>query len=437
MKIKIFALTLAVSLTFVCAMAQGSADKAVYDINEVKQKLAEAKQKKCYSQWLTYSEMLRNPESYMLDFSVRPKWSYVMGIELESMLDTYLRYGGNSLWKYLVQYTDTMIQTDGTIVRYNLEDYNLDNIRTGHFVLQMYNQKPEAKNRIAIETMLRQLDSQPRTVCDSVFWHKAIYAYQVWLDGIFMGLPFRALAASRLMSADKAKDIYDDAVNQIAITYKRTLDPVTGLNRHAYDENRNMFWADKETGLSQHCWGRAQGWYTMALVELIDAMPENYSRRNELIDLLRKDFDAILRWQDKKSGVWYQVMDSPEAEGNYLESTCSCMFTYALLKAGNKGWVDKKYLKAGRKSYKAVLKQFIKTESDGTISLTRGCEVAGLGPGISPQVESALKRINPTAKAKENRRRDGSVKYYLSERIRSNDAKGVGPFIWASLEMEK
>ena len=385
---------------------------------------------KHYSEWLTYSEMKRTPKSFMLDFAKKPKWSYVMGIELEAMLDTYLKYGGEDIRRYCQEYTDTMILNDGSIQGYKLEDYNLDNIRTGHFVARMYQQWPEAKNLKAMQLMMRQLKNQPRTDVDKVYWHKAIYSYQVWLDGIFMGLPFYTLTARDLLTKKEAQKIYDDAVNQISITYQRTFDPVTGLNRHAYDETREMFWADKQTGLSQHCWGRAQGWYSMALIELLDALPENYNRRNELIALLEKDLDAIIKWQDKQTGLWYQVMDSPEREGNYLESTCSSMFAYVLLKAYRMGYLGEKYRDAGIKAYKGIIKNFIKVNPDKTISLTRCCEVAGLGPGLSDKVRKAAPKV------KENRRRDGSYAYYLSEPIRDNDAKGVGPFIWASLEME-
>jgi polygalacturonase/rhamnogalacturonyl hydrolase YesR len=396
---------------------------------------------KHYSEWLTYSEMKRVPQSYMLDFSKKPKWSYVMGIELEGMLDTYLRYGGQDIYNYCKMYTDKMIDEKGNITGYNMLDYNLDNIRTGHFVTRMYQNWPEAKNLLAMQTMMKQLNDQPRTIADKVFWHKAIYAYQVWLDGIFMGLPFRTLTAPITTSAKNKKKgavtkIYDDAVNQLKITYQRTLDPKTGLNRHAYDETRKAFWSDNETGLSQHCWGRAQGWYSMALIEVLDALPEDYARRSEVIDLLQKDLDAILKWQDKKTGLWYQVMDSPEREGNYLESTCSSMFTYVLLKAYRKGYVGEKYRDAGIRAYKSMIEKFIQIHADKTISLTQCCEVAGLGPAVTPEVESAMKRINPKGSVKENRRRDGSYAYYLSEPIRANDAKGVGPFIWASLEME-
>ena len=402
---------------------------------------------KHYSEWMTRSEMQRSPKSYLLDFSTRPKWSYVMGIELEAMLDTWLRYGGDDIRDYCREYTDTLIDTDGRIRGYNLLDYNLDNIRTGHFVTRMYQLWPEPKNLVALKTLMKQLQEQPRTRTDDVYWHKAIYAWQVWLDGIFMGLPFRCLTAPIVNSKSSASNvkrtsfydrgIYDDAVNQLTATYARTLDPATGLNRHAYDETRHAFWADSITGLSQHCWARAQGWFTMALVEVLDALPEDYPRRHEVVSLLQKDLEAVVSCQDKQTGLWYQVMDTPGREGNYLESTASCMFAYALLKAYRKGYVGAKYREAGIKAYRGIIRNFIRVNADQTISLTTCCAVAGLGPAATPEVEAAMRQVNPKGTVRENRRRDGSFAYYLSEPVRDNDAKGIGPFIWASLEMEQ
>jgi rhamnogalacturonyl hydrolase YesR len=169
----------------------------------------------------------------------------------------------------------------------------------------------------------------------------------------------------------------------------------------------------------------------MALIELLDALPQDYARRQEVIDLLKQDFDAILKWQDKKSGLWYQVMDQPGRKGNYLEATCACMFTYAMLKAARLGYVDKRYQEAGQKAYKNIIREFIRINPDRTISLTRCNAVSGLGPGLSDKVLKAAPKV------KENRKRDGSYQYYLSEPIRDNDAKGIGPFLWASLEMEQ
>ncbi|MCM1077187.1 MAG: glycoside hydrolase family 88 protein [Bacteroides sp.] len=381
------------------------------------------------SEWLTMSEIQRNPHSYLLDFAKKRHWGYVVGIELEAMLDTYLRYGNEEIKNYCTAYTDTMIRPDGAILGYRFEDYNLDNVRPGHFITRMYGVFPEEKSRKAMMTLMKQLNEQPRTK-EGVYWHKAVYAYQVWLDGIFMGLPNRVLTASMLYTPDEAKAIYDDAVDQVTKTYERTLDPKTGLNRHAWDENHDMFWSDNETGLSQHCWGRAQGWYTMALIEILDALPEDYPRRGEVIDLLRKDLASVVKWQDPKTGLWYQVMDSPGREGNYLESTCSSMFAYSLLKAARKGYVDDSYRQAGIKAFEGIVDNFIKVNPDGTVSLTDCCAVAGLGPGVSPAVKSAAPNV------KENLRRDGSYEYYLSEPIRDNDGKGLGPLIWAALEME-
>ncbi|MDE5827803.1 MAG: glycoside hydrolase family 88 protein, partial [Duncaniella sp.] len=174
-----------------------------------------------YSEWLTRSEMKREPRSYMLDYSWRPNWGYVMGIELESMLDTYLRYGGDDIRDYCLLYTDTMIAPDGTIKHYKLDAYNLDNVRTGHFVNRMNQNFPEQRYIKAMNTLMRQLNDQPRTN-EGVYWHKAIYSYQVWLDGIFMGLPFRVLTASQIYTPELAKPIYDDAVDQVKSTYDRT-----------------------------------------------------------------------------------------------------------------------------------------------------------------------------------------------------------------------
>ena len=371
---------------------------------------------KNYSEWLVASEMSRAKEPYLLDFSNKPKWSYVMGIEMESMLDTYEAYKNEKIISYLQQYPAKMIDKNGNITGYEYKDFNLDNVRTARFIYR-YNQLYPAKNmEKALKTLFKQLENQPRTN-EGVWWHKAIYANQVWLDGIYMGLPFYTLAAPALKGEKKAKKYWDDAVDQITKTDARTYDAKTGLWKHAWDETHNMFWANKETGQSQHTWGRALGWYTMAMVEILDALPENYSRRNEVITLFNKAMTAVVKYQDKKTGLWYDVMDVTDPR-NYLEATCSSMFAYCLLKGYRKGYISEKFRDAGVKAYNGIINNFIRVNEDKTISLTRCCSVSGLGPDKSPN-------------------RDGSFEYYMSEPIRDNDAKGIGPFIWASLEMEQ
>ena len=375
-----------------------------------------------YSEWLTYSEMQRVPQPYLLDFSKKPKWSYVMGIEMEGMLDTYLRYKDERIMNYLREYPQEMIDEKGNVTGYKYEDFNLDNVRTARFILRMYNLEPQKKDLKALKTIFKQLVNQPRTN-EGVWWHKAIYANQVWLDGIFMGLPYYTLAAPQL-KGKKAVKYYTDAVDQITKTDMRTYDEKTGLWKHAWDETHTMFWADKETGLSQHTWGRALGWYVMAMIEVLDALPQDYARRGEVINLFQKAMKAVVRYQDKESGVWYDVLDVKD-DRNYLESTCSSMFAYCLLKGYRLGYLDESYKKAGVKAYNGIIKRLIKVNADKTISLTDCCSVSGLGPGPGPYVKTP------------NYKRDGSFEYYMSEPIRDNDAKGVGPFIWASLEMEQ
>lgn len=399
-----------------------------------------------YSEWMAWSEIQRVPQPYYLDFTdpkKRPngKWSYVMGIELEGIMDAYQAYLNPIFKDYVVEYPKKMITEKGEITGYKFADYNLDNVRTARFILRCNRLFPHKGSEIALQTLFRQLEQQPRTK-EGVWWHKEIYSNQVWLDGIFMGLPFYTLGAEELRGKKMATKYYDDAVDQIGKTFKRTYDAKTGLWKHAWDETHSMFWADKETGLSKHTWARAMGWFTMAMVEILDALPENYARRGEVIDMLQQAMTAVVKYQDKKSGLWYDVMDVKD-ERNYLEATASSMFAYCLLKGARLGYLptqdnwaagvkqaplceaakaagaDKIDFKAaGVKAYNGIINNFIKVNDDKTISLTRCCAVSGLGPNKSPN-------------------RDGSFEYYMSEPIRDNDAKGIGPFIWASLEMER
>jgi len=369
-----------------------------------------------FSEWMVASEMKRVAHPYLLDFSKKPKWSYVMGIEQESMLDTYLTYKNEGILNYLKEYPATMIDEKGNITGYKYKDFNLDNVRTARYVFRMNQLEPQKNVEKALKTLFKQLEKQPRTK-EGVWWHKAIYANQVWLDGIFMGLPYYTMAAPYMKGEKKAVKYYNDAVDQITKTDKRTYDEKTNLWKHAWDETHSMFWANKETGKSKHTWARALGWYVMAMTEVLDVLPENYARRGEVVDLLNKAMKSVVAYQDKQSGVWYDVLDVKDPR-NYLESTASSMFAYVLLKGVRKGYLDASFKAAGIKAYEGIIKEFINVNADKTISLTKCCSVSGLGPDKSPN-------------------RDGSFEYYMSEPIRDNDAKGVGPFVWASLEMEK
>ena len=380
---------------------------------------------KSMAQWMTYSEMKRTPKSYLLDFASKPRWNYAVGIELEGLLDTYRVHGDDSILNYLHTYRQKMIDERGDVVGYDYNAFNLDNVRPAKFILRMQQYGARKGENIALKTFMKQLLNQPRTR-EGVFWHKAIYANQVWLDGIFMGLPFYCDYAVKNCSPRKARRILDDAVNQMMQTDIRTYDEKTGLWKHAWDETHRQFWANPLTGQSRHTWARALGWYVMAMTECLDVMPDDYPRKAEVVALLQKVMKAVVQYQDKKSGVWYDVLDV-ESPKNYLESTASCMFAYVLLKGSRMDWLDTDFNEAGKRAYEGILKRFIRVNKDRTISLTDCCSVSGLGPGKGPFVPAG----------KENYKRDGSFDYYMSEPIRDNDAKGIGPFIWASLEMER
>lgn len=382
-----------------------------------------------YSQWMTHSEMKRVGHPYdLVKSGSNPKWTYEVGIELEGMLDCYLTYGDEDIMTYLKEYPQKMIDSSGKIVySYKQSDYNLDNVRPGRFIFRMYKLNGGNKDSLACQTLMAQLDKQPRTQAGP-WHHKAIYANQVWLDGIYMGLPFYTLSAPSLRKGKEA-NIYADAIMQMTETDRRTYDAATDLWKHAWDETHSIFWADKTTGQSQHTWGRALGWFAMAFVEVLDVMPEDTPDRDKLIASFRHVMASIVKYQDAGTGVWYDVLDVNDPK-NYFEATCSSMFTYALLKGVRKGWLgdnnkdiadygisERQYLEAGVKAYKGLIKQFIKQETDGRISLTKCVSVSGLGPESNPK-------------------RDGSFEYYMSESLRDNDAKGVGPFIWASIEAE-
>ncbi len=378
---------------------------------------------KHYSEWMTHSEMTRVPDVTYLDFAKKPRWSYTVGTEMGAMLDTYKAYKDETIYNWLKEYPAKMIDANGQGVGYKYEDFNLDNVRPGKVLLAMYQLNPVEKDLKLLKTLFKQLQNQPRTK-EGVFWHKAIYANQVWLDGIFMGLPFYTEAAPMLLKPKKVKKTYEDIIDQIVKTDRRTFDAKTGLWKHAWDETHTVFWADKETGQSKHTWARAMGWYVMAMIEVLDNLPADHPRRGEVIDVFKRAMTALVKHQDKKTGVWFDVLDVKDPR-NYLESTASSMYAYCLLKGARKGYLDDSFRQAGIKAFNGIVNEFVRVNADKTISLTRCCEVSGLGPAPGPYVE------------KPNFKRDGSFDYYMSEPIRDNDGKGVGPFIWAALEMEQ
>jgi rhamnogalacturonyl hydrolase YesR len=381
-------------------------------LNNVKNiKVDEQTEETTYSVKTADSEISRNPESWMLDSSKEPKWNYTQGLVLQSIYQVWETTNDRKYFDYVKSYVDTMIYPDGRIRSYKQSEYNIDRINSGKILFPLYALTKNSAYKAAIDSLRSQMLTHPRTL-EGGFWHKKIYEHQMWLDGIYMASPFLAQYAAVF----DEPALFDDVARQILLIAKHTYSPATGLYYHGWDESKTQRWANPETGQSPEFWSRSIGWYMMALVDVLDFLPENHPQRGAIIDILKGLSASLVKYQDKKTGLWYQVTDKGGAPGNYLESSASAMFIYTWAKGARKGYLDQSYLDKANAAYDSYIKQFIKTNGDGTISVTSGCAVAGLGG-------------NPY--------RDGSYKYYVSEPVRDNDPKATGPFIMASLLLDK
>lgn len=362
-------------------------------------------------QRMAASEIQRNPDPRLLDFRDKPKWEYTNGLECLAIFKVWKKTGDDAFYNYVSSFADSMVNEDASIDTYKLSDYNIDRVNPGRLLLELYKVDPKPKYRMAIDTLRKQLRNQPRN-SEGGFWHKKIYPYQMWLDGLYMGSPF----LTQYGATFNEPEVFDDVANQIRVVTKYTYNADKKLFYHAYDESKEMPWADPVTGQSPHFWGRAMGWYAMALVDVLDYFPTDHPARPEILEVVNKMAEGIATAQDQETGVWWQILDKPNEKDNYLEASCSSMFVYFLSKARLNGYIDSSYTEVLNKGYQGILDQFIKENEDGTVSLTNVCAVAGLGG-------------NPY--------RDGSYEYYVGEPKRDNDPKGVGPFMMAALLMEQ
>jgi unsaturated rhamnogalacturonyl hydrolase len=338
------------------------------------------------------------------------KWTYDQGVILEGIDALWRRTGNADYFRYIQKSMDHFVTADGGIRTYDQQSYNIDNVKNGRSLLTLYKVTGQAKYFKAATLLWEQLQKQPRTK-EGGFWHKKVYPYQMWLDGLYMGEPFYAEYAA-LIRDDKA---YDDIANQFIYMENHARDKKTGLLYHGWDESGEQKWADPKTHVSPHFWGRAMGWYGMALVDALDNFPAEHPKRKELTAILGRLATAIQKYQDPKSGVWYDILDLPERKGNYLESSVSSMFVYTLLKGVRKGYLPAKYAAVGQKGYLGMDKEFVEQRGPGMINLKGTVSVSGLGG--KPY-------------------RDGSFEYYIREKVITNDPKGVGAYLLAANEIE-
>jgi len=373
---------------------------------------AQKKEEIRWSERMAKSEIKRFPEPWMIENAKKPRWGYTHGLVVKAMLEEWKHTNNSFYYDYAKIYADSLIDIQGRIKTYSRSSYNLDNINPGKILFDLYAKSNDERYKIAMDTLRQQLREQPRT-SEGGFWHKQRYTNQMWLDGLFMGSPY--LAQYGATFADPF--VFGDVVNQIKTIARHTYDPKTGLFYHGWDESKEQQWANKKTGTSPCFWSRSIGWYAASLVDVLDYLPENTEGRDSVLTIVRTVASGIKKYQDNKSGVWYQVTDQGSRKGNYPESSASSLFVYFLCKSINKGYISKDYIKTSRKGFNGLVRNFMKKESDGTYSITNCCSVAGLGG--------------------DKVYRDGSFEYYIGEPVIDNDPKSVGSFILAAIEYEK
>ncbi|MDR1470385.1 MAG: glycoside hydrolase family 88 protein [Spirochaetaceae bacterium] len=355
------------------------------------------------------------------------RWHYEHGLMLQSVwavgkavLNGEENAYGSAYGAWVTLMYDTKIDGKGRIQGYRADEFNLDQINAGKALFDLWRETGNRRYRVAIETLHGQMERQPRTRSGG-FWHKKIYPYQMWLDGVYMAEPFNARYIREFGGGDGANgSVYADVVRQFTLMAEKARDPKTGLLYHAWDESREQCWADPETGCSPHFWGRALGWYCMALVDTLDIIPHaDVDARAPLTAIARSLVGPILAVQDAESGLWYQVLDQGGREKNYLESSASAMFCYFFYKVLNNGLAEKDAEPALReaavRAWDGLLRLKVRDDAGGDLHLTDICAVAGLGG--TPY-------------------RDGSYDYYVGEPVATDDFKGVGPFILAGIERE-
>ncbi|MBN2677834.1 MAG: glycoside hydrolase family 88 protein [Anaerolineaceae bacterium] len=338
------------------------------------------------------------------------QWHYEHGLVVKAIMEAGICFQHNDFLNFAKAWVDHFIKPDGSIATYRKDEFNLDLINPGKTLFYFYTDTGEVRFQKALAILRSQLQQQPRTLTNG-FWHKKIYPYQMWLDGIYMAGPFLAEYASVFSQPQD----FDEIAHQILLIEAHTRDDKTGLLYHAWDEKHAQPWANPENGHSPHFWGRALGWFEMALIDILDFFPPEHPQYARLLEIFVNVSKALLNYQDMQTGMWYQIVDLGGRQGNYLESSVTCMLSYAFAKGVRKDLLPSEFLSSARHAYRGILEHQISVDAHGSVSLENTCGSAGLGG--EPY-------------------RDGSFDYYVGEKLIPNDFKGVGPFILAALEME-
>ena len=342
--------------------------------------------------------------------NVPPNWNYIDGCMMVALLSMTDITGDRRYADFAESFIDAFVQEDGSIRTFDSRKHSLDDINEGRVLFRLFEKTGKQKYRLAADRLMEALREQPRTA-EGNFWHKAIYPNQVWLDGLYMGQVFYVLYEKTFGTGN-----YTDTISQFCQVRDHMRDPVSGLYYHGYDQTRSAFWADPVTGCSASFWLRAIGWFTISLIDILEELP-NGASRDTLTTIYRELMESLVRYADPETGMYYQVVDQAGREGNYLETSGSSMIAYAMLKGARLGILSKEYAVQGARTFDGIVNKYLSFNGDA-LNLGGICLVAGLGPD-------------------NNRRRDGTYAYYISEPIVENDAKGVAPFLLCYTEIKR
>ncbi|KFF03386.1 glycoside hydrolase family 88/105 protein [Flavobacterium reichenbachii] len=401
MKINFLKTTVVLLLVFGCkTMAQNQAEQ---DNTVISYQLK-------WSERTALSILSKYPKAWQLDGNDKPKWDYKMGLVLSGFERLYANTKDKKYLNYIKEYADEMIDSTGNLKKYDEKEYNIDYLNPGKLLFNLYDITKDSRYQKVIGQLRNQLQNQPRTPSGG-FWHKQIYPNQMWIDGLYMGEPFYTQFTVKY---EKGKNL-DDIARQFELVQNHIVDKKTGLVYQAWDESKEIAWADKQTGTSPTIWGRGIGWYMLALVETLDYFPKSHPKRKVLVEYLNQISKSVDQYKSQ-SGLWYQIADKPELYRNYEEPSASAMIIYAFAKGADKGYLSSSYKAAAKKSFDSFVKQFVKVDKKGEVNILDVSSNVGLGG-------------KPF--------RDGTNDYYLTAKTKENGAVGFGAFLLAAIELNK
>lgn len=317
-------------------------------VDTMKEKAVVAAKRLCDTMMRTFPEAAKLPPER--------RFFYHQGVFLSGMMNTYKLCGDEKYFDYLKAWVDSLIDEDGNITSIEPQDW-LDDIQPGILLFPLYERTGDERYKKALDYLIDILVHWKKNKSGG-FWHSMIHPDQMWLDSLYMGSPILAEYAKRFERAE----LLDETVSQAIIMNKNMKDESSGLMFHAWDESKKEAWADKKTGLSDEIWGRALGWYCVAMLEILSFMPSEHPKRQELCEIERELLLSVIKYRDREKKLWYQIVNKGDKADNWIENSCSFLFIAAIAKAIRMGILDESYKDFANESFDGALKNI---DADG------------------------------------------------------------------------